>query len=407
MGRGAGRAGPRERDILRGNGSGRPDDIGKIRALKMLLERPGRNLYIVHQLCDSPPGFLPSMLFSLLRSLLFLLPAELSHDLGLKGLRLLHALGLVRLLVPRIDAAPLQALGLEFPNPVGLAAGLDKNADYLDALGALGFGFVEVGTVTPKPQPGNPKPRLFRLAGEHAVINRMGFNNKGLAHMLMRLQQRRFKGVVGVNIGKNLSTPVERAVDDYLTCLRAVYPLADYIVINLSSPNTPGLRSLQFGEQLRKLLQTLKDAQAELALQQQRYVPLLLKVAPDLNDDEIVGIAGILRATAMEGVIVSNTTLSRVGVEQSPQGAEAGGLSGAPLTVMSTRVQAKMVEALNGTLTVIGVGGIMQGVDAANKIRAGATLVQLYSGFIYAGPALIRDAVQACATAMEQAREHE
>lgn len=373
----------------------------------MLLEWPGCNLYIVQQLCGKPPGFLPVMFFKLLRSLLFMLPAELSHDLGLKGLRLLHAVGLIRLLAPRIDAAPQQLLGLEFPNPVGLAAGLDKNADYLDALGALGFGFVEVGTVTPRPQDGNPKPRLFRLAAERAIINRMGFNNKGLTHMLARLQQRRFKGVVGVNIGKNLSTPVERAVDDYLTCLRAVYPLADYIVVNLSSPNTPGLRSLQFGEQLRSLLRTLKDAQTELARQHQRHVPLLLKVAPDLNDDEIVGIAGVLLATGMEGVIVSNTTLSRVGVEQSPFGAEAGGLSGAPLTDMATRVLGKMVEALNGALPVIGVGGIMQGSDAGNKRRAGAALVQLYSGFIYAGPALIRDAVQSCIEVESHARNHE
>jgi dihydroorotate dehydrogenase len=342
------------------------------------------------------------MLFKLLRSLLFLLPAELSHDLGLKGLKLLHALGLSRLLAPTIDPAPLQLLGLEFANPVGLAAGLDKNADYLDALGALGFGFVEVGTVTPQPQPGNPQPRLFRLAPERAIVNRMGFNNKGLTHMLARLQQRRYKGIVGVNIGKNLTTPVERAVDDYLICLRAVYPLADYIVVNLSSPNTPGLRSLQFGEQLRGLLLVLKQAQAELARQQQRQVPLLLKVAPDLNDDEIVGIAEILLATGMEGVIVSNTTLSRVGVEQSAYGSEAGGLSGAPLTASSTRVLGKFAEALNGALPVIGVGGIMQGADAAAKIRAGASMVQLYSGFIYAGPALIADAVQACV----QAREH-
>ena len=266
----------------------------------MLLERPGSNLYIVQQLCDFAAGSLLFMLFKLLRSLLFLLPAELSHDLGLKGLRLLHACGLLRLLAPRIEAAPCQLLGLEFANPVGLAAGLDKNADCLDALGALGFGFVEVGTVTPKPQPGNPKPRLFRLAREHAIINRMGFNNKGLAYMLARLQQRRYPGVVGVNIGKNLTTPVDRAVDDYLICLRAVYPLADYVVVNLSSPNTPGLRSLQFGEQLRSLLQTLKEAQAELARQHQRQVPLLLKVAPDLDDDEIVGIAAVLRETRMD-----------------------------------------------------------------------------------------------------------
>lgn len=345
------------------------------------------------------------MLYRLLRSLLFLLPAETSHHLGLEGLKLLHLLGLSKLLAGDIPAAPVALLGLEFANPVGLAAGLDKNADYLEALGALGFGFVEVGTVTPRPQDGNPKPRLFRLSREQAIINRMGFNNKGLNHMLGRLQQSQYKGVVGVNIGKNLTTPVEKAADDYLTCLRAVYPYADYVVINLSSPNTPGLRSLQFGEQLRNLLQQLKAAQALLAQTHGKQVPLLLKVAPDLNDDEIVDIAGVLLETGIEGVIVSNTTLSRVGVEQSPFGKEAGGLSGAPLTAMSTQVLSKMVEALNGAIPVIGVGGIMQGSDAAAKIRAGASLVQLYSGFIYAGPALIKAAVEACAKIQEQAKK--
>ena len=344
------------------------------------------------------------MLYKILRSLLFLLPAETSHNLGLAGLKLLHLLGLGKLMSGDIPAAPLTLLGLEFANPVGLAAGLDKNADYLDALGALGFGFVEVGTVTPRPQDGNPKPRMFRLAPEHAIINRMGFNNKGLNHMLGRLQQRKYKGVVGVNIGKNLTTPVDKAADDYLTCLRGVYPYADYIVINLSSPNTPGLRSLQFGEHLRNLLQQLKAEQALLAQTHGKQVPLLLKVAPDLNDDEIVDIAGVLLETGIEGVIVSNTTLSRVGVEKSPFGQEAGGLSGAPLTTMSTQVLSKMVEALNGAIPVIGVGGIMQGSDAGAKIRAGASLVQLYSGFIYAGPALIKAAVEACAKIQEQAR---
>lgn len=371
--------------------------------MKMPLERPGCNHYIVDQLCETPPDLLLPMLFKLLRSLLFLLPAETSHELGLKGLKLLHVLGLSGLLAPRIEPLPQRVWGLDFANPVGLAAGLDKNADYLDALGALGFGFVEVGTVTPKPQPGNARPRLFRLAPQQAIINRMGFNNKGLDHMVQRLRQRRYKGVVGVNIGKNLSTPVERAAEDYLTCLHAVYPYADYVVVNLSSPNTPGLRSLQFGEQLRTLLQQLKAAQAELARQHGRKVPLLLKVAPDLNDDEIVGIAAVLRETTMEGVIVSNTTLSRVGVETARHGNEAGGLSGAPLTVLSTRVLARMVEALNGAIPVVGVGGIMQGSDAAAKLRAGAALVQVYSGFIYAGPGLVKDAVLACA----QAKDHE
>jgi len=343
------------------------------------------------------------MLYKFLRFFLFSLPAEVSHDLGLKGLLLLHRLGLSRHLARAIPDLPLSLFGLRFTNPVGLAAGLDKNADYLEALGSLGFGFVEVGTVTPRPQPGNGRPRLFRLAPEQAIINRMGFNNKGLQHMLVRLQTHGYKGVVGVNIGKNLSTPVEKAVEDYLLCLRGVYPYADYVVINLSSPNTPGLRSLQFGEQLHSLLQELKQEQTKLAAEHGRKVPLLLKVAPDLTDDEIVNIAAVLLQTDMEGVIVGNTTVSRAGVESSPLAGEAGGLSGAPLTGMSTRVLGKMVEALNGVIPVIGVGGIMQGEDAATKLRAGAALVQLYTGFIYAGPSLIRDAVQACT----QASKHE
>lgn len=335
------------------------------------------------------------MLYRILRSLLFLLPAETSHELGLKGLRCLHGLGLVRLLGPRPPDAPVRIFGLDFANPVGLAAGLDKNADYLDALGALGFGFVEVGTVTPRPQDGNPRPRLFRLPAQRAIINRMGFNNKGLDHMVERLRQRRYRGVVGVNIGKNRDTPVERAAEDYLACLRAVYPYADYVTVNLSSPNTPGLRSLQFGSQLEELLTQLKAAQAELAVQHGRQVPLLLKVAPDLTDEEIVDIARVLRATACEGLIVSNTTLDRSGVEGARHGAEAGGLSGAPLTARASEVLEKFVAALDGALPVIGVGGIMDAQDARARFRAGASLVQLYSGFIYAGPALLRAAVAA------------
>lgn len=333
------------------------------------------------------------MLYRILRSLLFLLPAETSHELGLKGLKSLHRLGLLRLLGPRPPDTPVRVFGLDFANPVGLAAGLDKNADYLDALGALGFGFVEVGTVTPRPQDGNPLPRLFRLPAQRAIINRMGFNNKGLDHMVARLRERRYQGVVGVNIGKNRDTPVERAADDYLACLRAVYPYADYVTVNLSSPNTPGLRSLQFGSQLEALLTQLKAAQAELAVQHGRRVPLLLKVAPDLTDEEIVDIARVLRATACEGLIVSNTTLERTGVEGARHGAEAGGLSGAPLTGRANAVLEKFAAELDGALPLIGVGGIMDARDARARFRAGASLVQLYSGFIYAGPALLREAV--------------
>jgi dihydroorotate dehydrogenase len=339
---------------------------------------------------------LSSFLFKLARFFLFLLPAELSHDLGLKGLRLLHNCGLLGLLRPAVSAAPVRVFGLDFPNPVGLAAGLDKNADYLDALGALGFGFIEVGTVTPKAQDGNPKPRLFRLARERALINRMGFNNKGVAHMVERLRTRRYRGIVGVNIGKNLTTAVENAVQDYLLCLREVYALADYVVVNLSSPNTPGLRTLQFGEQLEHLLSALKAEQARLAALHKRHVPLLVKIAPDLGPDEISAIAATFRRHALEGVIATNTTLSREGVADSAHAGEAGGLSGAPLTTASTTVLAHLCQALGGTIPVIGVGGIMQGSDAAAKLAAGASLVQVYSGFIYAGPDLLKSAVEAC-----------
>ncbi len=335
------------------------------------------------------------MLYALLRSFLFLLPAELSHDLGLKGLRLAHRCGLGALLRYEIPALPTTAFGLQFANPVGLAAGLDKNADYLDALGALGFGFVEVGTVTPKPQPGNARPRLFRLKAERALINRMGFNNKGVDHLVEQLKRRSWRGIVGVNIGKNLTTKVEDAAQDYLICLRKVYAYADYIVVNLSSPNTPGLRSLQFGEPLQALLTLLQQEQVALSQVQQRHVPLLLKIAPDLSDEEVTSIAATVRKVGLAGVIATNTTLSRTGVETSAYCGEAGGLSGAPLTRASTAVVQKLAAALAGSMPVVGVGGIMQGADAVDKVAAGAALVQMYSGFIYRGPALIRDAVLA------------
>jgi dihydroorotate dehydrogenase len=339
---------------------------------------------------------LSAFFFWLGRSLLFLLPAELSHDLGLKGLRFLHRCGILGLLRPAVPKLPVTVFGLQFANPVGLAAGLDKNADYLDALGALGFGFVEVGTVTPKPQPGNPQPRLFRLRQERAIINRMGFNNKGVDHLVAQLRRRRYQGIVGVNIGKNLTTAVEHAAQDYLLCLQKVYPYADYVVVNLSSPNTPGLRSLQFGVQLDQLLATLKAEQQTLAQHHSRYVPLLLKIAPDLTSEEIISIAASARRNALEGVIATNTTLSREGVEASAYAAEAGGLSGAPVTVAANSVLSHLCNSLEGAMPVIGVGGIMQGEDAAARLAAGAALVQLYTGFIYAGPPLIRDAVTAC-----------
>ncbi len=342
--------------------------------------------------------------FWLGRSLLFLLPAELSHDLGLRGLSFLHRSGLLGLLRPDVPKLPVTVFGLQFANPVGLAAGLDKNADHIDALGALGFGFVEVGTVTPRPQPGNPLPRLFRLHQERAIINRMGFNNKGVDHLVGQLKRRRYRGVVGVNIGKNLTTAVESAAQDYVICLQKVYEYADYVVVNLSSPNTPGLRSLQFGVQLEQLLATLKKEQKRLEQRHGRHVPLLLKIAPDLTTEEIISIAASVRKNALDGVIATNTTLSRVGVEGSVYAAEAGGLSGAPVTVAANSVLSQLVAALEGAMPVIGVGGIMQGQDAAAKLAAGARLVQIYTGFIYAGPPLLRDAVAACKSKLVSAK---
>ncbi len=362
----------------------------------MPLEPRGKPDYIVAELCPHPcpePCILSSYLFALVRFILFLYPAERSHELGLKGMRLLHRLGLLGLLKPHVPVVPVVAFGLRFPNPVGLAAGLDKNADYVDALGELGFGFLEVGTVTPLPQDGNPQPRLFRLSDELAIINRMGFNNKGVDHLVAQLQKRKWRGVVGVNIGKNLTTAVENAVDDYLICLRKVYAVADYVVVNLSSPNTPGLRSLQFGEHLDHLLAALKAEQARLSAEQQRKVPLLVKIAPDLSDDEISGIATAFLKHGIEGVIATNTTTGRYGVEQAPEAAEAGGLSGLPLRGLSTQVLKKLCLALGPKVPVIGVGGIVMGTDALSKFKAGAKLVQIYTGFIYEGPDLIKTVV--------------
>ena len=336
-------------------------------------------------------------MYSLIQKALFCLPAEASHSITLPLLDISHRMGLLGLVRSKIPDAPLTLMGIEFPNPVGLAAGLDKNADHIDALGALGFGFIEVGTLTPRPQPGNPQPRLFRLQAERAIINRMGFNNKGIDHALAQIAKSQFKGVLGINIGKNFDTPVERAADDYLLCMRKCYAAASYIVVNLSSPNTPGLRSLQFGEELHRLLVLLKSEQATLTALHDKKVPLAVKIAPDLSDAEIGLIAQALIDNEIEAVIATNTTLERAGVQGSSFRDEAGGLSGAPLTDKSTHVIAVLSEALGGKLPIIGVGGIMSGADAVAKIAAGASLVQIYSGFIYRGPDLIREAALAIA----------
>jgi dihydroorotate dehydrogenase len=290
---------------------------------------------------------------------------------------------------------PVRVMGIDFPNPVGLAAGLDKNGDYIDALAALGFGFIEIGTITPRPQPGNPQPRLFRIPEAQAIINRMGFNNLGVDHLVSQVQRAKFQGVLGINIGKNFDTPVENAADDYVHCLEKVYDHASYVTVNISSPNTQGLRSLQTGSAFADLLQQLKESQARLAAQYGHYVPLAVKIAPDLQDDDIEYIAEQLIAHAIDGVIATNTTIGRSGIESLSLANEAGGLSGRPLKALSNYTLARLCQALDGQVPVIGVGGIMDGASAAEKILAGASLVQIYTGFIYSGPGLIQDAAQA------------
>ena len=290
---------------------------------------------------------------------------------------------------------PREVMGLSFDNPVGLAAGLDKNGEYIDALAALGFGFIEVGTVTPRPQPGNPKPRLFRLTDHEALINRLGFNNGGLDAFLANVKHARYRGVLGLNIGKNFDTPMESAVDDYLTCLRGVYPHASYVTVNISSPNTKGLRDLQSAAQLDKLLAALKAEQRALERTHAKPVPLLLKIAPDLDAAAIKNIAGLTQTHGFDGIVATNTTLSRDGVEGHRHAQEAGGLSGRPLFERSTEVLRQLAKAVRGNLPIIGVGGILSGADAMAKIDAGASLVQIYTGFIYRGPDLIRDCVKA------------
>lgn len=335
-------------------------------------------------------------MYALIRDLLFRLDAEVSHELTLDWLGAAQRLKLLSLFASPMPQAPVELFGLKFPNPIGLAAGLDKNADYIDALGALGFGFIEVGTVTPLAQPGNPKPRLFRLPERQAVINRMGFNNKGVAHLVSQVaQKRRYPGILGINIGKNKNTPDEDALKDYEHCLAAVYAYADYITVNISSPNTPGLRALQYGDTLSALLDGLKVRQQRLSLEQGKLVPLLVKIAPDMTDDEISDFAQRIINSGMDGIIATNTTLSREGIEGVKHADETGGLSGAPVKNKSTHTIKVLAQTLQGKLPIIGVGGILNGEDAAEKLRAGASLVQIYSGFIYRGPQLIHEACAA------------
>lgn len=335
------------------------------------------------------------MFYSLAKSLMFRMDAERSHNLALGGMNIAAAIGLPTILGAETLEAPVEVMGIRFPNPVGLAAGLDKNGTAIDGLAAMGFGFVEVGTVTPRPQLGNPKPRLFRIPEHNAIINRMGFNNAGVDALLANIDRARYDGVLGINIGKNKDTPNEQANDDYLLCMRKVYSRASYITVNVSSPNTPGLRTLQFGESLENLLEALKNEQARQANLHDRYVPIAVKIAPDMTEEEIEMVAASLKTYEMDGVIATNTTLSREGVEDSPLQGEAGGLSGAPVRNKSTKVIRVLSKSLSGSVPIIGVGGITEGFDAAEKIEAGASLVQIYSGFIFKGPSLVSDSVRA------------
>lgn len=330
-------------------------------------------------------------IYPVFKPLLFQMDAEAAHDFTLKNLQRLEKTGLLALSAGRLPQAPKKVMGIDFPNPVGLAAGLDKNAAVIDGMAALGFGFIEVGTVTPRPQPGNPKPRMFRLPEAQGIINRFGFNNLGVDQLIQNVKAAKFKGVLGINIGKNFDTPNERAAEDYLTCMRKVYAHASYITVNISSPNTKNLRALQEKEALGGLLATLKAEQNILSQVHGKYVPLALKIAPDLSIAQVEEIAGLLMQHAIDGVIATNTTLSREAVQGLPHADEAGGLSGAPVKTASTRVIRTLAEHLQGALPIIGVGGILSGADAKEKILAGASLVQLYSGLVYQGPQLIKD----------------
>ncbi len=335
-------------------------------------------------------------MYGLTRPFLFAFDAERAHGLGLASLEAAYRCGLSSLLATPPKPLPTKALGLTFPNPVGLAAGLDKNGAHIDALLALGFGFVEVGTVTPLPQPGNPRPRMFRLPQQQAVINRLGFNNQGVDVLVRNVERaKRKSGLLGINIGKNKDTPNEDAVADYMVCLRRVYPLADYVTVNISSPNTAGLRELQEEQALRKLVGSLRDEQEKLSGKHGRRVPMLVKIAPDLSENDIDAAARVLGDLGVDGVIATNTTIAREGVEGARHAQQAGGLSGAPLMGQATTVLRMLRTRLPDAIPLVGVGGILHGADAATKQAAGALLVQTYTGLVYRGPALIAECVDA------------
>ncbi len=337
------------------------------------------------------------MLYRLARPLLFALEPERAHDLVFGLLESARGVGLSGLLTGAPPRLPVRCMGMDFPNPLGLAAGLDKNGDHIDALLDLGFGFVEVGAVTPRPQPGNPRPRLFRLPEAQALINRMGFNNLGVDHLVQNFRRRTPRGIVGVNIGRNFDTPAERSAEDYVECLRKVYPYASFITANVSSPNTEGLRALQYGDAIDALLGALARERAELEQRHGRRVPLAVKLAPDLQDTEIDAAADRVLDHGLEAVIATNTTVNRNGVEHLARSREAGGLSGVPLRQRSTEVVARLARRMQGRAVVIGVGGVFNAADAREKLSAGATLVQIYTALIYRGPRVVGEIVRGLA----------
>jgi dihydroorotate dehydrogenase len=335
------------------------------------------------------------MLYSIARPLLFAQDPEKSHHLTLATLNTSFGANLTRLMVGKVANKPVTVMGIEFPNPVGLAAGLDKNGEYINGLANLGFGFIEIGTVTPRPQQGNPKPRLFRLPKANAIINRMGFNNHGVDRLIGNVQQAHYQGILGINLGKNATTPLENALDDYIMGLLKVYPYADYLVVNISSPNTKDLRQLQHGDELDNLLRGLKQAHEQACQQYDKYVPLAVKIAPDMSSEELKQVADKLLQHKIDAVIATNTTIARDKVNQYPHAEQQGGLSGAPLTERATQVVWQLKQILQQDMPIIAAGGIMTPSDAKEKLQVGASLVQVYSGLIYYGPSLVRDIVQA------------
>lgn len=335
--------------------------------------------------------------YGLIRRALFALDPETAHAVSLRAMKAIQGVGVVTRVIGPPAGPTAHCMGLTLPNAVGLAAGLDKDGDYIDALGALGFGFLELGTVTPRPQPGNPRPRLFRLTADRALINRFGFNNRGVDYLVDRLRARRYRGVVGVNIGKNRDTAMADAVGDYCYCLQRVHAHADYVVINVSSPNTPGLRQLQGGDWLDRLLAAVISERRRLAAGDGRHVPLVVKISPDMAAEEVATMARRLLAHGIDGVSATNTTTARDGLADTSTARETGGLSGAPLRPRAARTLEQLNEALGGRIPLIGVGGILSGTDAANRVASGASLIQVYTGLIYRGPGLIQECAQAFA----------